>query len=106
MNFIFENFETIVGMIVGLVLIGWGVYTRQWNLVKLSAYQFMLSAERLLQAKPGKEKMEEVFVATWASLPKWLKKFVTQETLREKLQEWYELAKDYLDNSKIDNSNK
>lgn len=95
-DFILSNFEAVAGLIFAIVLVVYAIYTRQWNLVKLAAYKFMFSAERLMATDPGKAKMKEVYKEIWIMLPNWFKLFVKEETLREKLQEWYELAKDYM----------
>lgn len=96
-DFILNNFEAVAGAILALVLLIYAVATRQWGLLQISAYRLMLSAERLMATEPGKTKMEEVFAAAWEQVPRWLKRFVTEKTLREKLQDWYNIAKNSLD---------
>ena len=82
-------------MVLLAVLIFGGI-TRQWSLVRISAYQLMLSAEKsFCQQKKGKEKFEMVLSKLWEMLPGW-KKAVGLERLRQKLQDWYNLAKDML----------
>lgn len=97
MDFIFGNFELVVGMVVLLAVLIFGGITRQWSLVRISAYQLMMSAQRLYATEEGKKRFERVYKKLWKKLPSWLKKTVGQERLREKLQAWYELAKDMLD---------
>lgn len=91
-DFLIQNIETLGAAFAALVLIIYAVITKQWAVLQAAAYSFMLQAERLMATKEGKDKMEEVFAATWAKLPKNLKLFVTEKTLRDKLQEWYNLA--------------
>lgn len=105
-EFILKNFEVIAGAILALVLLIYAVATRQWGLLQISAYRLMLSAERLMATAPGKAKMEMVFAAAWQQIPRGLKFFITEKTLREKLQEWYNLAKDFLDDGKRNRSTK
>jgi len=96
MDFLLNNIDTIGTLIVSLVLVLWAVWTRQWAVLQAAAYKLMLSAERLMKTKQGKAKMEMVYATVWQQVPKWLKKFVTEKTLREKLQEWYNIAKNSL----------
>lgn len=96
MDFIINNLEAVIGVLVALVLIAYAVINKQWSMLQVGAYRLMLSAERLMKTAEGKKKMEEVFKAVWMKIPKWLKRFVTEKTLREKLQQWYDLAKDDL----------
>ena len=96
MDFIFTNFELVVGIVVLLTVLIFGGITRQWSLVRISAYQLMLSAEKLFATEQGKEKFEMVLSKLWDMLPVWLKKAVGLDKLREKLQDWYNLAKDML----------
>lgn len=96
MDFILGNFELVVGIIVLLAMLIFGGITRQWSLVRISAYQLMLSAQRLYATDEGKKKFEMVYSKLWEMLPGWLKKTLGTEKLREKLQDWYDLAKDML----------
>lgn len=96
MEFILNNIDTIGALMISLMLVIWAIVTRQWSVLQVAAYRLMLSAERLMGTKQGKAKMEMVYAALWQQVPKWLKKFVTEKTLREKLQEWYNIAKNSL----------
>lgn len=79
---------------------GYAVYlviTKQWTKLREQAYALMLTAERIFGDGEGKEKFEAVFNELYYRLiPAWLKLFVTPEAIRKKLQEWYDLAKEYL----------
>lgn len=79
--------------------------TKQWTKLREQAYALMLQAERLFSNSEGKKKFEAVFeVLYYDLLPAWMRMFISPDTIKEKLQEWYDLSKDYLDNGKIDNS--
>lgn len=95
-DFILGNFETVAGVILSAILIAYALVTRQWWILRAVAYRFMLDAERIMKTKAGKAKMDAVYAAIWEQVPKWLKRFVTEKTLREKLQDWYNLAKNSL----------
>lgn len=81
------------------------IVTKQWTKLRMQAYALMLSAEKLYANIEGKEKFEAVFQKLYfALIPAWLRPFVTEEMMRKKMQEWYELAKDYLDDGKLNES--
>lgn len=95
-------------LLLGVLFLGTIVYlaiTKQWDRLRGIAYALMLQAERVFAEGEGKKKFDAVFDSFYYDLiPAWLRMFVTPEGIREKLQAWYDLAKDYLDNSHIDGS--
>lgn len=95
-DFILSNFEAVSGAILAVGLIIYALITRQWSVLQVAAYRLMLDAERLMSTAEGKAKMDAVYAAVWQRVPKWLKRFVTEKTLREKLQDWYNIAKNSL----------
>ena len=96
MDFIINNIDTIVTLLVAIVTAIYAILKGKWGLLKFAAYKLMFSAERLAQTKEGTERMDAVYAAVWAKIPKWLKRFVSEKTLREKLQDWYNIAKNSL----------
>lgn len=96
MEFIIGNLDAILGLTLALVLIIYALFTRSWSMLQLGAYRLMLSAERLMATAEGKQKMEVVFRVIWNRVPKWLKRFVTEKTVKDKLQTWYDIAKNDL----------
>ena len=95
-DFIMNNIDTIGTLVISLIMVVWALYTRKWTTLQLAAVKLMFSVEKIAETKEGTAKMDEVFEAIWAKLPKWIKKFVTEKTLREKLQDWYNIAKNSL----------
>jgi len=95
-EFIMNNLGDIITMIVSVIVAIWAISKGKWELLKAVAFKFMFSAERLMATKEGKAKMDAVYAAVWARIPKWLKRFVSEKTLREKLQDWYNIAKNSL----------
>lgn len=95
-------------LLLGAAFLGFIIYlaiTCQWEKLRGIAYALMLQAERIFSDGEGKKKFEAVFNRLYYDLiPPWLRMFVPPESIRRKLQEWYDLAKDYLDNGKIDSS--
>lgn len=89
--------ESLVTVLVLLVMTVYFVITKQYSKLQSIAYALMLQAERIMSTNTGAEKMEAVFSKFYNLIPKWLKTFVKEQTLRKQLQDWYNLAKDYLD---------
>jgi len=91
-----------------MLFVGYDIYlviTKQWTKLREQAYALMLAAERIFADGEGQKKFEAVFEKLYFDLvPAWLRLFVSPRSIREKLQKWYTLAKDYLDNGKVDNS--
>lgn len=95
-------------ILLSVLFVGYDIYlivTKQWVKLREQAYALMLQAERIFADGEGKQKFEVVFERFYFDLiPAWLRLFVSPRSIREKLQEWYTLAKDYLDNGVIDGS--
>jgi hypothetical protein len=104
-EFFMENWFVVI---LGIIFLGFIVYlaiTKQWEKLRGIAYALMLQAERVFGSGEGKKKFEAVFEKLYFDLvPAWLRLFIPPEGIREKLQEWYDLAKDYLDNGVVDGS--
>ncbi len=96
-EFLISNIETVALILAAIAGMVYAIYTKQWEMLRSSALSFMLSAERLMTTEEGKKKMDWVFAEVWQRIPRWLKSFVTEKTLREKLQEWYNWAKGQLE---------
>lgn len=96
-EFIINNMETLLAALAAILMLLYALYTKQWAILRSSGLSLMLAAERLLTTVEGKKKMEWVYAAMWQRMPKWIKTFVTEKTLREKLQEWYNFAKNQLE---------
>jgi hypothetical protein len=92
-------------LLLGILFLAGIIYlaiTKQWEKLRGIAYAIMLQAERVFAEGEGKLKFEAVFNKLYYDLiPPWLRVFVPPEIIREKLQEWYDLAKDYLDDGVI-----
>ena len=79
--------------------------TKQWAKLRVIGYKLILQAEKAITGtKKGQERFEFVFYKLYNLIPGWLQLFVSEESLLEKLQEWFVELKDYLDNGKIDQS--
>ena len=95
----------LIGLIlIGLVIIAYLVLTRQWSVLRETAYRLMLRAEQVLDTAAGHEKMVLVFTELYSLIPAWLHLFVTREDLEIRLQMWYDAAKDWLDDGAMNGS--
>jgi hypothetical protein len=87
-------------MIVLIILVvGYFVYlaiTKQWAKLRAAAYALMLSAEKIYEKNEGPRKFEVVLRELYDIMPVWLSVILTEEKIRKTLQEWYELAKEYI----------
>lgn len=95
-DFITSNLNDILTLFACAILAVFAIAKGRWAILKPIALKFMLSAERLMATEEGSKKMEVVYAALWERIPKWVKRFVTEKTLREKLQDWYNIAKNSL----------
>ena len=104
-EFITQNWLVLLMAVIFLGYIIYLTISRQWTRLRELAYALMLQAERIFSEGEGKEKFLAVYERLYIHLiPDWMRLFVTPTDMRRKLQEWYDLAKDYLDNGTIDNS--
>ena len=80
-----------------VALIVYFFVTKQWLLLKETAYALMLAAERDFKKNQGAEKFEKVIAELYENhVPKWLKAFISMEQVKAKLQEWYDEARELL----------
>ncbi|MCX7771721.1 MAG: hypothetical protein N2376_01235 [Clostridia bacterium] len=87
---------SIAACLLAIVYTVYLVVTRQWDKLKKLAYALMLSAERFYADEDGQKKFNDVFREVYYSIPKWLRRFISAEELKKKLQEWYDQAKNSL----------
>lgn len=91
--------DWITGFVILLAVgyIGYLVIKGEWNKLRENAYKLMLKVERLYSDYQGEEKFQEVFeMIYYGYIPEWLRYFITEEFIINKLQEWYDDAKDFL----------
>jgi hypothetical protein len=104
LEFLAKNWAVIA--VIAFVA-AWLIYltvTKQWTKLREFAYQAMLLAERKFSDDKGKLKFEFVVGIVHKSLPVWLKPFIGEEDIRKLIQHWYDKAKDFLDDGKINES--
>jgi len=104
-NFIISNWPTILIIAVFLIWVIYLAVKKKWDQLRGIAYRLMLQAEKVITGtKKGRERFEAVFKQVYSLIPPWLQFFFPESTVREKLQEWFNDIKDYLDDGKVNHS--
>ena len=105
-EFIIENITTILGC--GTIIVTLIAYLFQKNFSKAreQAYELILKAEKMLKSKTGQEKMEYVKETIYKEFPAYIKLFITKEQVEILAQLAFDKLVDYLDDGKINSSNK
>lgn len=79
----------------------------EWEKFKGMLYALMLQAKGMAKdavLKSGKEQEEWVLQKAYVYLPKWITFAIPQEVMRKIISWLYNMAKDYLDDGKINSS--
>ena len=93
-------------VVLVLLVVGYLVYlviTKQWVKLRAAAYALMLAVEKIYEKNEGPRKFEVVLRELYDIMPVWLSVILTEEKIRKILQDWYALAKDYLDDREVSN---
>ncbi|MCX7771961.1 MAG: hypothetical protein N2376_02480 [Clostridia bacterium] len=104
LQFIIQNWFGLLILIGALVYLVYITVTHQWTKVREMAYQLMLLAERNYSDSDGNLKLDFVAALLYKNLPPWMKIFVSEKAIKELIQKWYEMAKDFLDDGIINDS--
>lgn len=104
-TYIMNNLPTIIILTALFIYIIYLAVSRKWAQLRALACKLILQAEKTITGtKVGQERFEMVFAKVYSLIPSWLQFFFPQTLVREKLQEWFNDIKDYLDNGKLDKS--
>ncbi len=78
---------------------------RRWTRLREIAYKLIRQAESVIVGtKKGQERFNLVLDQLYEMIPAWLRFFIPRSYLEQKLQEWFGLIKDSLDDGKINKS--
>ncbi len=106
-DFIISHWITILIVAAAVAYTTYLVIKKQWERLRADAYSLMLKAEILIKGtKRGQERLEYVFQRVYSLLPLWVQFIYPPGDLKAKLQEWFDIAKDKLDDNIINNSSK
>lgn len=91
MNFIIENWSSILVGIIALSYVGYLIVVKDWVTLKSIAYALMLDAERNYKNNQGSVKRDAVIQALLnEKMPYWLKRFLSTGNVSKYLDEWYQ----------------
>lgn len=106
-EFLLQNWFIIL---IGLIFVVYIVYlliNKRWAKLREIAYKLIRQAESVIVGtKRGQERFNLVLDQLYNMIPAWLRFFMPKSLLEQKLQEWFDLIKDSLDDGKINNSTK
>lgn len=105
-DFLLQNWISVAIIAAFVIYAAYLVITNQWEKIRHLAYKLMLLAERTFRDEDGKIKFDFVARIVYKNLPAWMKIFIKEEDISNLIQKWYDAAKDFLDDGKIDNSTK
>lgn len=95
-------------ILIAIGFTGYIVYlavNRRWEKLRELAYKMIRQAENIIVGtKKGQERFNLVFNRLYYLIPAWLKFFIPKSLLKQKLQEWFDIIKDSLDDGKINDS--
>lgn len=103
-EFLVVNWPSIVIISVFLIIVLVLVIQKRWDVLRQIAYKMMLAAEMAYASGEGRAKFEFVFTQVYSIVPAWFKVFVPENILRRKLQDWFNLAKDWADDGLVNGS--
>lgn len=104
LEFITQNW---LGLLIVIAALAYMIYlgiTKQWTKIRELAYRVMLLAERNFSDEEGKLKFNFVVDIVYRYIPVWLRIFIKESDIRNLIQKWYEMAKDFLDDGQINDS--
>ena len=100
----------IVAAVVILTIIAMAVtYFKNRTLedIRADVYQLILKAEHIYEESgSGKQKMKWVVSQARKLLPQWAQALISEDTLMDIIQIWFDGVKDLLDDGKMNNSSK
>lgn len=95
-------------ILIGIGFVGYILYliiNRRWEKLRELAYKMIGQAESVIVGtKKGQERFNLVLEQLYSIIPAWLRFFIPRRLLEQKLQEWFDLIKDSLDDGKINDS--
>lgn len=102
MEMLFE-FRYVIAFILGIIVFA----LFEWEKTKRIISGLMLTAKSLAKdavLSSGKEQEDWVLIKAYQYLPKWITMFIPEDVMRRLIRYLYHMAKDYLDDGKINNS--
>lgn len=103
---LFKNYWMVILVaIIACIYIVYLVVNKRWNKLRIIANKLMLQAElTIVGTKKGRERFDQVLTQVYLLIPIWIRVFLPKSAFEKKLQQWFELIKDSLDDGEINNS--
>ncbi len=104
-EFLLNNWQTILLCAAALFYVFYLAWNKRWDEFRMLAYKFILQAEKgITGSQKGQQRFNFVLEQLYNLIPAWLRFFISEKSMRDKLQSWFEEVKDYLDDGKINRS--
>ncbi len=104
-EFLINNWATILLVVAVFFYVFYLAWNKRWDELRKFAYTLILQAEKnIAGSKRGQERFNLVLGQLYNLIPGWLKFFISEKSMREKLQSWFDEVKDYLDDGKLNKS--
>ncbi len=96
-EFIYINGLPILVLAAFFLYTGILIYQKKWTTLKCIAYRLIMEAEQAITgSKQGEKRFELVFSRLYGLIPAWLRIFLPEEFVKEKLQDWFDEIKEFL----------
>jgi hypothetical protein len=102
-EFLIDNWPYLVILLGFLGYVLYLIFTRNWPGLRTFAYMIMLRAEKVYKSKGGEEKLNLVLDKIYEKYPL-IDLLMDKGTLKQKLQDWYDIAKDQMDDGEQNGS--
>ncbi|EPR11456.1 hypothetical protein [Ruminiclostridium papyrosolvens] len=104
-DFYISNWFVILICLCFACYIGYLIVKQRWSKLRELAYKLFRQAEKAVTGtKKGQERFDIVLNQLYNFVPAWLRLFIPRTYLEQKLQEWFNLIKDSLDDGELNNS--
>lgn len=104
-EFITNNWQSILIVVCFIAMMISFAARGKWETIRKISYKLILQAETTIAGtKRGQERFDQVLEQIYILIPAWIRFFAPKSLVKEKLQEWFNEVKDYLDNGKVDGS--
>lgn len=104
-EFLKSYWLVILVAIIACIYILYLIANKRWNKLRMIANKLMLQAEQtIIGTNKGRERFDQVLTQVYLLIPIWIRVFLPKSAFEKKLQQWFELIKDSLDDGKINNS--
>lgn len=100
-DFLLQNWVSVAVITALVIYMAYLAITNQWEKIRHFAYKLMLLSERTFRDEDGKIKFDFVVRIVYKNLPVWMRIFIKEEDISNLIQKWYDAAKDFLEDGKV-----